>query len=252
MKTTTFKEYLRESDWYEYENALNQILESYEQEGILNEGLIDKLSKKLKNGIEFIKQFAELVQGKLIDIFKIFKEKVIFTFFTKIKWSISELVNLVKKGYKLWGKLQSVIAEFVANNEVVKWTNDKLTALDKFLDKHPFIKRAGTLAVVGFLIYQWTQMISFTGDIEFDFDQSVLFAAIAGNFSLADLFATADGVKMLLFIATGVLTGITFPWPGNAWLLFALSIVYTVAKKKHPQISKSIIKNVKKFKGIKT
>lgn len=247
-----FSEYLIESDWAEYENTLSQLIEGYEQTGVLNEGLIDKLTSKMKNGIDFIKQFASIVGGKLLDMLKLFKDKVLFSFFNKIKWSISELSKIVKKGYKLWKDLHNVIAEYVASNKVVKWTNDKLTELDAFLDKHPVIKKVGTLVVVGFLIYQWTQMISFTGDIEFDFDQSVLFSAIAGNFSLAELFATADGIKMLLFIATGVLTGITFPWPGNAWVLFALSIVYTVAKEKHPQIAKNIIKGAKKLKGIKT
>lgn len=245
-----FAEYLKEKDWEEYENTLSLLIESYEQGGSLNEGLIDTLSGKLKSGIDFIKQFAELVGAKLIDMLKLFKDKVIFTFFNKIKWSISGLTKLVKKGYRLWQDVHSLIAEFIASNKVVKWTSEKLKDLDAFLDKHPIIKRAGSLVVVGFLIYQWTSMISFTGDIEFDFDQSTLFAAISGNFSLSDLFASPDGVKMLMFIATGVLTGVSFPWPGDAWLLFALSIVYTIAKKKYPQVSAKIIKGVKKYKKI--
>lgn len=247
----SFSEYLVESDWAEYENTLSILIESYETTGVLNEGIIDKLSDKLKGGIEFIKQFAELVGGKLLDILKIFKDKVLFMFFNKLKWSISGLVGLVKRGYKLWRELHDVIADFIASNKVVKWTADKLKLLDEFLEKHPIIKKGGALVVAGFLIYQWTSMISFTGDIEFDFDQSTLFAAISGNYSLSDLFASPDGVKMLVFIATGVLTGASFPWPGNAWVLFALSIVYTASKDKYPQIAKSIIKGAKKLKGVK-
>jgi len=245
-----FREYLIESDWEEFESVISELIESYEKTGILNESLLSSLSAKLSSGIEFIKEFAKALGADLLDILKLFKEKVLFTFFSKIKWSISELVNLVKKGYKLWKDLHNIIAEYISQNKIVKWTNDKLSDLDAFLEKHPLIKKAGSLVVVGFLIYQWTSMISFTSDIEFDFDQSVLFEAIKGNFSLADLFATPDGIKMLLFIATGVLTGLSFPWPGNAWLLFGLSIVYTIAKKKHPAISKAIIKNVKKYKSV--
>lgn len=246
-----FREYLIEEDYNDFIKAVDQSILVLESGGSLNEGLLDKFTDKVKGGIEFIKQFTELVQGKLLDLLKVFKEKVIFTFFSKLKWSISELVSIVKKGYKLWDGLHNVIAEYIASNKVVKWTNDKLTELDNFLENHPLIKKAGALVVAGFLIYQWTQMISFTGDIEFDFDQSTLFSAIAGNYSLADLFATPDGIKMLMFIATGVLTGLSFPWPGNAWVLFTLSLVYTVAKPKYPQVASTIIKQVKKIKGIK-
>jgi hypothetical protein len=91
-------------------------------------------------------------------------------------------------------------------------------------------------------------MISFTGDIEFDFDQTMLFMALKGSYSLANVFASEDGIHMLMFIATGVLSGISFPYPGPTWVLFAASIVYTLTKDKYPQISNSIIKNAKKFK----
>ena len=117
--------------------------------------------------------------------------------------------------------------------------------------KHPKVKTVAGLVVAGFLIYQWTQMVSFTGDIEFDFDQSLLFSAIQGNYSLADVFASADGIHMLMFIATGVLTGISFPWPGPTWVLFAASIVYTLSKDKYPKVARSIIKNSKKLYKLK-
>lgn len=248
----SFKDsYLVESEYKEYVIAIDRSIQLLESEGSLNEGLLDTFTDKVKDGIDFIKKFAELVNGKLIDLLKVFKDKVLFTFFSKIKWSITELVSLVKQGYKLWKQLHDIIAKYIAETGVVKWTNEQLTKLDDFLNKHPLIKKSGSLVVVGFLIYQWTSMVSFTGDIEFDFDQATLFDAIKGNYSLADLFATDSGIKMLLFIATGVLTGISFPWPGESWVLFTLSLVYTVSKQKYPTIANNIIKMAKSVKGIR-
>lgn len=247
----SFKSHMvKESEYNEYLSGINLVIESLEN-GTMNESLLDTLTSSVKDGITFIKQFTELVKGNLIDMLKLFKERVLFTFFSKISWSITELVSLVKKGYNLWKELHNVIAKYVADTGVIKWTSDKLKELDTFLDKHPIIKKGGSLVIVGFLIYQWTSMVSFTGDIEFDFDQSTLFDAIKGNYSLADLFASESGVKMLLFIATGVLTGISFPWPGESWVLFTLSLVYTVSKQKYPTIAHNIIKTVKSVKGIK-
>lgn len=243
--------YINESEFEEYNEALTAIISSYETDGYINESILDKFSEKVGTGIKFIKQFAELVKGNLLDMLKIFNDRVIFAFFSKISWSITELTSIVKKGYNLWKELHNVIAKYIAETGVVKWTSVKLSELDKFLESHPIVKKAGALVVVGFLIYQWTSMVSFTGDIEFDFDQTVLFSAIKGNYSLSDLFASESGVKMLLFIATGVLTGLTFPWPGDAWVLFALSIVYTISKQKYPTIAHNIIKVAKSVKGIK-
>lgn len=247
----SFKIHLvKEAEYNEYLSGLNLVIESLEN-GSMNESLLDSLTASVKDGITFIKQFTELVKGSLVDMLKVFKERVLFTFFSKISWSITELVSLVKKGYNLWKELHNVIAKYIADTGVIKWTSDKLKELDKFLDSHPIVKKGGSLVIVGFLIYQWTSMVSFTGDIEFDFDQTVLFEAMKGNYSLSDLFASDSGVKMLMFIATGVLTGISFPWPGESWVLFTLSIVYTIAKPKYPTVAHNIIKMVKSVKNIK-
>lgn len=247
-----FKEYLLEDDYNEFVLVLDDLIESLERDGSLNEGIIERLSAKFKDGIEFIKKFTGIIKGNLLDMLKVFKEKAIFAFFSKIKWSINELISIVKKGYKLWRQLHDIIAKYIAETGIVAWSEKKLTELDDYLNAHPIIKRVGSLVVVGFLIYQWTSMISFTGDIDFDFDQSLLFAAIVGSYSLAAIFATPDGIKMLMFIATGVLTGLTFPWPGDAWILFVLSLIYTVAKDKYPAVSRKIINNVKKYKNYKS
>jgi hypothetical protein len=245
-----FKEHIEidinEKEYNDYITAIDSYLTSN-----LNEGILSDFTDKVKGSLDFIKKFAEMLKSDLADMLTIFKNKILFTFFSKIKWSLSELVNLVKKGFKLWKELHEIIAKYASDNKIVKWTYDNLKQLDLFLDKHPIIKKATGIIVIGFLIYQWTNMISFTGDIEFDFDQTSLLSAISGNFSLAELFASEDGIKMLMFIATKSLAGLNFPWPGDTWVLFALSIVYTVSKKHYPKLAETVRRKYKEVSKIK-
>lgn len=245
----TFKEYLSEE--YEYKKFVETADLIINNPDVLNEGLLDSLSKFVGDKINFVEDLASKLGVNLVDLLKVFKEKVVFQFFTKIKWSIKKLVQIVKKGYKLYVEINKIIAKYIAETGVVKFTNKELKKLDAYLNEHPVIKRTSNLVVAGFLIYQWTSLISFTGDVDFDFDQSALFDALNGGISIADVFSSPDGVRMLLMIATNVLTGVSFPWIGSTWLLFAASIIYTIAKKKYPQLSKIVLKNVKKYKLIK-
>lgn len=245
---TEFQEFILESEYREYISEIDAVISALESGETLNEGLIDQLTSKFTEGVEFIKEFAKLVGAKLLDFLKLFKNKFLFGFFSKIGWSISYLIDIVKKGYKLWQQLHKVISQYIADTKIMKFTKAELEKLDQYLESHPLVKKAGSLLVIGFLIYQWTNMISFTGDIDFDFDQTVLFDAIKGQYSLADLFGTPSGAKMLMFIATGVITGLSFPWPGSPGMLFAGSLIYTVAKQKFPTIAKSIKDNINKLK----
>lgn len=246
----SFREYLLEQEFDQYNNTLDEVIRLLES-NILVESILDDMTSKFKDSVKFIKDFASLVKVNLTDMLKLFKDKFLFSFFSKIGWSLSELVKIVKKGYKLWGDLHNIVAKYIADSGIVKFTHEELQKLDAFLQKHPMIKRAGSLVVIGFLIYQWTRMISFTGDVDFDFDQTTLFNAIQGNYSLADLFASPDGIKMLTFIATGVLLKLSFPWPGSSGVLFLASLFYTVVKKKHPAMANNVIKHFKTFKTIK-
>jgi len=248
--TNTFKEYIFEQEYAEFNSALDHLILEYGKTGILNEGLLDTFSDKIKTGISFIKELAEIIGVELVNLLKVFKEKVIYAFFSKIGWSLSKLVKIVKDGYNAWDDLHNVIAKYLADNKIVKFGNEHLKKLDEFLQNHPIVKKIGGVLLAGLLIYIWTSMISFTGNINFDFDQSTLFDALNGNYSLADIFASQDGMKLLMFIGTATITNLTFPWPGSTGLLFAVSIIYTVIKNKYPDIGKLLITNIRKIKRV--
>jgi len=106
--------------------------------------------------------------------------------------------------------------------------DDKLKDLDNFLKNHPKIKRIAGIGVAALLIYIWFNM-TFTGDFEYDFNLVDVLAALGGKFSLSQIFAGKDGMKLLLLFATGVI-GLSFPWPGPTSIKFLTAVVQSVAK----------------------
>jgi len=192
---------------------------------LINELIIPS---KLKSIWTFIKDLKEKVSVKLVDLVKLFLDKVVFKFFAKIKFSMSYLFKLVKKGFKAYKDIIKAIGEYVASTKVGKWTEDKLKALDDFLAKHPRTKRIAGIVVAGLLIYIWLNM-TFTGNADYDFDMTDMISALGGGFTLSTLFAGPEGMALLMLFATGVM-GLSFPWPGPQSIQFIGAVLYGSAK----------------------
>jgi len=201
--------------------------DSYEEDRL--EEFKIKIPEVIRRQITFVKKLARDSGFKFSSLLKFFKEKVIFQFFTKIKFSFVELHKILKKGFKAYQGVLDAVSEFIAQSGIGKFTAEKLKELDKFLLKHPKVRRLAGIGVAALLVYIWFNM-TFTGDPQFDFDMSDLLAALAGNFSLANLFSGTQGTKLLLLFATGAI-GLTFPWPGPARIQFAIGIIQTLAQK---------------------
>ena len=192
---------------------------------ILKEFVIPSRLKKIWS---FLNELKDLVKVKFKDLVKLFMNKLVFKFFAKIKFSITYLFNLVKKGFKAYKEVIKAIGEYVAKTKVGKWTEDKLKDLDAFLAKHPKTKRMAGFAVAGILIYIWLNM-TFTGNADYDFDMGDMLLALGGGFTLSTLFAGPDGMALLMLFATGVV-GLSFPWPGPQSIQFVGAVLYGSAK----------------------
>jgi hypothetical protein len=192
---------------------------------VLNELVIPA---KLKKIWSFLLELKDIVKVKIIDLVKLFMNKLVFKFFAKIKFSISYLFSLVKKGFKAYKDIIKAIGDYLANTKVGKWTEEKLKDLDAFLAKHPKTKRIAGLAVAGILIYIWLNM-TFTGNADYDFDMGDMILALGGGFTLSTLFAGPDGMALLTLFATGVI-GLSFPWPGPQHFQFVGAVIYGSAK----------------------
>ena len=69
-----------------------------------------------------------------------------------------------------------------------------LIKVDSFLDQYPKLKTVTGTALAGFLTYQWLYM-SFSGNLDSDYDLSSIPEAIAGNIGFTEILATPQGVK---------------------------------------------------------
>lgn len=220
----------------QYEEYVSFVVEYRLDEGIstLNEIGIPSRLKKIW---EFIKGLAERISIKIVDLVKLFLNKVVFKFFAKIKFSFKYLFDLVKKGFKYYKTVIQAIGDYLAKTRVGKWTEEKLKDLDMFLANHPKTKRIAGVAVAALLIYIWLNM-TFTGNADYDFDMSDMISAFAGNFTLSTLFAGASGMALLTLFATGAI-GLSFPWPGPQHVQFIGGVIYGSAK----LVGKSLRKN---------
>lgn len=192
---------------------------------VLNELVIPG---KLKKIWSFLKELKDIVKVKIMDLAKLFMNKLVFKFFAKIKFSMKYLYNLVKKGFKAYKEVIKAIGEYLSKTKVGKWTEDKLKDLDAFLAKHPKTKRIAGMAVAGILIYIWLNM-TFTGNADYDFDMGDMILALGGGFTLSTLFAGPEGMALLTLFVTGVI-GLSFPWPGPQHFQFIGAILYGSAK----------------------
>jgi hypothetical protein len=216
-----FSGYMQDRDYELYMEAIRL----HEDDSLYE--FLSGITGKLKKYYDFIKDLAEKAKIGIKDIAELLKNKGVFEFFKKIGFSVKRLFDLVRKGFKYYRDLQRTIAEYIAETKVVKWTTDKIKDLDEFLKRHPKTKRLVGIAVGAILLYIWLNM-SFTGDFDYDFDQSTLISALLGNFSLTDIFTGPDGVKLLTLFITG--SFLSFPWPGPQTALFIVSLIYGLAK----------------------
>lgn len=192
--------------------------------GMLNEAAIPSFLSKQYN---FVKDLASQLSVSIKDLAKLFMNKSVFNFFSKIKWSFRYVFDLAKKGFGYYKDILEAISEYLSKTKIGKWTEDKLKDLDNWLKTHPKTKKIIGIGVAALLIYIWFNM-SFTGDFKYDFNLIDVISALSGKFSLSQLFAGKDGVKLLLLFATGAI-GLSFPWPGPTSVKFLTAVVNSVA-----------------------
>jgi len=218
-----FKTYYNEEQERDYYAAI-ALLEN----NALNEFSFSGLKDGIKSKIEFFKTLAEYSGKKIDDVLKLAKDSRVYKFFSSLDFSLDSLFTLVKTGFKVYGELADIIAEYISKTKIAKWTEEALKDLDKYLESHPYVKRLAGPAVAGLLLYIWFTMAN-TGDADYDFDFTDIIKAATGTFSIAALFAGKDGIKMLLLLIAG-LKNFAFPWPLANSSKFVLALINGLRK----------------------
>ena len=133
-------------------------------------------------------------------------------------------------GLKIIDSAVNFAADKVAATQMVQGLQKGTVKVDEFLNKYPKLKTVGGVAIAGFLTYQWLQM-SFSGNLDSDYDLSNIPEAIAGNIGFTEVLATPAGIKGLGLLAAGIATGgMTTLWAGGRKGMM-MAAAYTGAKK---------------------
>ncbi len=206
-----------------FETEYQQFVEYVEQD-IIREF---SLPAVLKSKIDFIKDLADKTMMNMVDLFKIFKDKKVFKFMSYFGWSINKLFAFVRKGFKEYHKVINILTKKIHESKAGQKWDAFVLDMDTFIKNHPYLKRLGGVAVASILAYIWFNM-TFTGSVEYDFNMNDMLLALAGNYSLVDIFSGAEGIKLLMFFVTGKM-GLTFPWPGASAIQFILAVTVALS-----------------------
>ena len=133
-------------------------------------------------------------------------------------------------GMKAVDSAVNFAADKVASTKAIQGLQKGLIKVDSFLDQYPKLKTVTGTAIAGFLTYQWLYM-SFSGNLDSDYDLSSIPEAVAGNIGFTDVLATPQGVKGMGLLAAGLATGgLSTLWLGGRRGMM-LAAAYTGAKK---------------------
>jgi hypothetical protein len=183
--------------------------------------------KKLKQHVNDIASDLKVSKESIADAFK---QPTTFKFMKSIGFGLKKAGEAALKGVQTLNVGMKATFEEMHKSGVLKKLESGAIKIDDALNKYPTLKKIGGAAVAGFLIYQWQNM-SFSGDLDDDFDVSSITAALAGDYTIKDVFTSPQGMKGLVQLATGIATGVTFPWGKIGPATLTAAALYTGAKK---------------------
>jgi hypothetical protein len=157
-----------------------------------------------------------------------FKQPSVYNTVKAIGGSLSASSKIVMGTLRTVGKSMTVAGAAIHDTKSFQQLEKGLVKTDEFLAKNKALATMSAVAVSGLAIGQWLRM-SFSGDIESDFDLTIIPAAFAGEAGFADLIATPDGIKGIGLLSVGMATGGLPIWMGGPVGL-AMALTYSGLK----------------------
>lgn len=188
-------------------------------------GMVKKLTQFIEHFRKITERIAEEVGIELKQVIEAFQTKPMLAFFKAIKFSVSMLLKPIKAFADLYKAGILKVFEELHKTGVFQRLHSGALKVDEFLDQYPIMRRLAGPAVAGLLLWMWTSA-NFTGSPALDMDlTAVLKAALAGNWSAAELFTSPEGLAALGLL----ITGLTLPFPSPLWLSAGLPINLFIA-----------------------
>jgi len=183
--------------------------------------------KDLKSHVDSVVKSVG-VDAKLVT--KAFKEPSVYNTVNALGGSVSAAAKTAIGGVRTIGKTLDIGGAMVTDTKAFKQLEKGITKVDDLMDKYPALKVVGSAALVGLATKQWLDM-SFSGDIESDYDLGIIADAAQGKAKFADFIGTPQGVKGMALLGAGLATGGAPIWIGGMPAGLALALAYSGLKK---------------------
>ena len=205
----------------------------------LDENLLSGVSSRLKEIINIAKDTLSDIGVSIGDIVRAFKNREVYEILKAFNFSILKIlkaINALTNG--IHNELVKAFKE-IHKTQAMKKIASGAKSLDEFLDEYPILKKLTGPIVAAMLILTWLNM-TFIGNFDYDMDISHWFSAALGNYSVYELFVSPEGMAMLTFLTTGILSGgsLSVAWLGETIYNLVAALTYVAFKKtkQNPEI----------------
>lgn len=173
-------------------------------------GALKKLWSELKAVASLLKESADIAVEAVI---KAFQEKSVFRLLKGVGFSLSKLLKAVKvaaaiPAQTLFAAIDDLIDAFGSSASLQKLNvHERVAKLDAIIHRHPVLTKLTGVAVAGFLVWAYLHASS-TGHADYDLGiVEAVINCVHGDYSLADMFASKQGIKDISVLLFGLATG---------------------------------------------
>jgi len=184
-----------------------------------------ELPNTVKDLKQHVRSVIDAVDADIETVAIAFKEPSVYNTVKALGAGISGASRVVMGSLRTIGKSLTVGGAAIHDTDSFQKLEKGIIKVDEFMQKNKPLSTLSAVAVSGLAIGQWLRM-SFSGDIESDFDLTIIPQAFAGEAGFRELIATPDGIKGMGLLSAGVATGGLPIWMGGATGL-ALALTYS-------------------------
>lgn len=185
----------------------------------------ETLPDTVKDLKQHVKSVIDAVGADIETIQIAFKQPSVYNTVKAIGGSISASSRILMGTLRTVGKSLTVGGAAIHDTDSFQKLEKGIIKVDEFMQKNKPLSTLSAVAVSGLAIGQWLRM-SFSGDIESDFDLTIIPQAFAGEAGFRELIATPDGIKGMGLLSVGMATGGLPIWMGGVTGL-ALALTYS-------------------------
>lgn len=176
--------------------------------------MVEKFKKTYAATYESFVELANKLNLGMDEVFNTFKEKGMWEGVKAAKnVAIETVANLYTTYKSAYDDTSKLLFGTISDSKMGHFLKSGAEKIQELVKKYPKLKYLLGPIIAYTLYYIWTKMV-FKGDFIYDFDWSVQFKALLGDFDVVEIFSGQGGVELLTWFGLGVVG----MFPSAAWL----------------------------------